>query len=269
MKFYKELNELKEINSQCLAEISNLEEQEKSELTKIRDKYSKLKKTKYQEISEHNKSIDSYHQILETYSFFNAEDIGNIIASLIRIFEGIDYVYKDTYYYQKEVQFAFGSREEIPTRDELKIIIAEEDEMNLFYDYYEYHVNSLIESDKAIVLSNTKAKDNQIQFYVANTITHSLEPRIKFGKFTYVKDFIDELISYKIEKKSKTISSEELENIETDFVTSRLAQIENNYHIVEEQQEKQIKQKLDEEKNNRQLRLRKILDKRKKLRIYS
>lgn len=264
MKFYEELEQLRKIKNQCLSEARGLEDQKQSELETTRmqiiEKYSELSKSKYKELGEHNDRIDSYCQMLAEYSFFSTRDIGNIIASLIRTFEGINYIYQDTYYDKKEFRRLAFDTEETEIRSRLRIIVAEEDKSN---SYSDDSVDSLVKRGKAIILSTTETMDNQIPFYEANTNNHSLDQCIKFGKFAYVKEFIDELISYKIEKKSKYISFEELECLEIDFITSRVEQIEDNYRVVEEQQEEQMKQKLATDKENRQLRLRRILDKKK------
>ncbi len=72
------------------------------------------------------------------------------------------------------------------------------------------------------------------------------------------------MISYKIEHSLKDLLSDEIERLKIDFISSRVEQIEENYKLVDQQQEKQMKQQLDVNKENRQLLLKRVLDKKKK-----
>ncbi len=157
-------------------------------------------------------------------------------------------------------QHAFD-REETKVKTFLNIIVTEEDKSSS-YTYDE--VSALIKKGHAIVLSNTKTLESQISFYKANQKNHTLEQRIKFGKFFYVKEFIDELIAYKMSKKEKNISDEEIKDIEVNFIASRVEQIVKNYKSLEEEQARNLKRKLAEEKEKREARLKKMLAKKSK-----
>lgn len=232
MDFNKDLNQLKKLKKQCLIERNRINDQEQDELAKLDEKknqiieeYSKLKREKYEEMDICDDKIDSYCQIISDYSIFNVRDIGNVIASLIRTFEGINYIYTVEGFINK-------------------IVVID---------------NYLNTNEKELVLSSTETE--KIKFYKVNKNRHVLESCINYKGFNYVQKFIDELISYKMEKKSKDISKEELEKLKINFIASRIEQIKENYRIVEKEREEQMKEKLESEKEGRQLRLNRILKK--------
>lgn len=266
MDFNLELEQLSQSKKKCLVEVRNVDKKRQEEIEQvtrqINDKYSELSKNMYKELGEHNDRIDAYCKMLESYSYFDERSIGNTIASLMRVFEGVNFIYQDTDYLTKKVQRLVFDIKETKVTKHPRIIVAEEYKAE-FYSDDRNSLNSLVKNGKALILVDDAGfLEKGIIFYYANTDSHSLEQTVKFGKFSYVKEFIDSLISYKIERKLKSISSDELAKLERDFIASRLEQIEENYRIIEQNQEEQMRQKLAIERENRQLRLRRILDKK-------
>lgn len=261
MDFYNELDKLRKKKKQCLYEVRSLDEQKEKELEiekkRILHKYSELNKIKNEELARHYENIDSYCQMVASYSVFSGREIGNILACLVRNFEGFNYIYQNTAFGKKESQqLAFDSEETtIDTR--LRMIVAEEEKSHF---YSNENVDRLVESNKAIVLSTTK--DSEIPFYKVHMGSHSLNLCVKFGKFTYLKEFIDEVISYRIENKLESISYDMLEAMAIDFIVSHLDNIEENYRLIEKNREEQMKQQLLKEKEDRQARLQRMLKKK-------
>lgn len=268
MNFNEELQKLREAKKQCLSEVQGIEDEKNAELERIEQakrealsKYAELRQNKYQELTAHNNRTDGYCRLIESYSFFDAREIGYAIASLIRTFEGTNYIYQEADYYTTEVvPLAFDKSEDKVTRHP-RIVIAEDCKRNWYSDNKGESLSSLVKNGKAIIISPT-AFDAKIPFYRANTGTHTLEQRIKFGRFSYVQAFIDELISYKMEHSLKDISSDELERLKIEFISSRVEQIEENHRLVAEQQEAQMRQKLEADQKNRKLQLQRIIDKK-------
>lgn len=261
MKFYEELEQLNIIRNQSLNEFQKLKVEEQIELeeasARIRQKYLELSKSKYQELRKNNDRMDSYCQMLADYSSFDARDIGVVLASLIKTFEGINYVYQDTYYDKKETKQLVFDKEETDIRTRLRIIVIEEYKSKF---YSEDEIDSLIKTGKAIILSSTKTFGGQILFYRADVENHSLEQCVKWEKFSYIKDFIDGLISHKLEKKTKHISRDELEKAKIDFIAKNVKHIEDHYRIIAAQKAEQMQENLNIEYEIRQARLRKLLE---------
>lgn len=270
MNFNDELQNLREVKKQCLSEVKSIEYEENNELEQIEEakkqailKYAELRESKYQELDEHNSRIDSYCGFIESYSYFDVKNIGNVIASLIGTFEGSNYIYQETDYYTTEVEVLAFDKQETKVTKHPRIIIAEDSRLNWYSDDKGESLNSIVRNGLAIVLADD-TDDMKIPFYRANNSTHILEQCIRFDRFSYVKDFIDALISYKIEHSLKDIPSEEIERLKIDFISSRVEQIEESYRLVSQREEEQMKQKLDVDKENRQLLLKRLLDKKKK-----
>lgn len=271
MNFNDELQKLREVKKQYLSEIQSVEDEKRAELEQIEEakkqavlKYDELSKSKYQELDGHNSRTDTYCRLIESYSYFDAKKIGSAIASLMRTFEGTNYIYQEAEYHTTEVEVLAFDKQETKITKHSRIVISEDSRRNWYSDDRGENLNSIVGNGKAIILSDNMI-EREIPFYCANTRTHTLEQRVKFGRFSYIKDFIDELISYKIEHSLKDLPSDDIERLEIDFISSRTEQIEENYRLVAQQQEEQMKQKLDADKENCQLLLKKVLDKKKKV----
>ncbi len=267
MNFIDELQKLRIVKNRCLSEIQSVEDEKQAELEQIEEakkqvvlKYDELGKSKYQELDEHNRRTDTYCRLIVSYSSFDAEKIGRAIASLMRTFEGINYIYQEAEYHTTEVEVLVFDKQKTKVTKHPRIVIAEDSRCNWYSDDSGENLNSIVKDGRAIILSDD-ILESKIQFYCVNTGTHTLKQRVKFGKFSYVKDFIDELISYKIEHSLKVLSSDEIERLKIDFISSRAEQIEENYRRVAKQQEEQMKQKLDADNETRQLLLKRVLNK--------
>ena len=268
MNFNNELQKLREVKKQCLSEIQSVEDEKHAKLERIEEakkqavlKYDELSTSKYQELSEHNRRTDTYCRLIKSYSYFDVKKIGNAIASLMKTFEGTNYIYQEAEYHTTEVEVLVFDKQETKVTKHSRIVIAEDSSRNWYSDDKGENLNSIVRNGKAIILSDDML-EREIPFYCANTVTHTLEQRVQFGRFSYVKDFIDELISYKMEHSLKDLPPEEIERLKIDFISSRVKQIEENYRLVAQQQEEEMKQKLDADKENRQLLLKRVLDKK-------
>ncbi len=144
----------------------------------------------------------------------------------------------------------------------MTIVVCEDNKHNWYTDNKSTNPNSLVKNGLAIILADDTT-EKEIPFYRANTGTHTLEQCVKYGRFSYVKYFIDELITYKIENDLTNISDEEIEVLKIAFISSRVDQIKKNYTLVAQQQEEQMKQRLDADMQNRQLLLERVLSKNK------
>lgn len=224
MKFFEELKQLEEVREQCLSEVKKIENEKNMELEQINQKYLNLSKSTYEKLKEQNDKIYSYYLKLEEYSNFYLGDIGNILADLIGIFEGKDYVYQRTYYNRYGYQYELVQ--------EFVTMIVQKNEYKKFYNDKEFY--ALKHEGKSFVLLNNKQSDYRISFYKVNKEEYSLIQNVDWEKFDYVQEFINEVILYKISQNSKDISLEELKKLEIDFVLSQIEQIERKLFIKKE-----------------------------------
>lgn len=127
----------------------------------------------------YNDKIDLYRQLVSDYSIFNVRDIGNVIASLIRTFEGINYIYYETQCETKKYKFLLPTlNKDVPTVVRfIKKIVTDKNNLNTY--------------EKELVLSNTEKPIEKIQFYKVNKNQHVLESCMNYKEFDYVQKFID------------------------------------------------------------------------------
>ena len=268
MSFNSELEELKKAQDKWFNDFNDIEAQKKAELERvmqaIEDKYSLLKKGICDELKSQKEGILNYCKEIEAYSYFDEGQIGKAVASLISIFEGINYSYQDAFYFSS---YAEGKKKKSNTtvRKHPRIVVQDEEKQSTYVDDNKGNgLQSLVEKGKALVLvDSADALDNGIPFYKANPETHSLDQCVDFGRFSYVKEFVDSLIDYKRDNGIYNISSDEVERIELDFILERVDQIQENYKAVDERQEEEMRQKLAADRAERQTRLNKVIQKKK------
>ena len=267
MDFNLELEQLRKQKKQVQEERSSLREQKEREiretLEKISKKYAQMSRNNDQQLLESNKKIDTYCQMLEEYSTFNAKELGETITSLMRIFEGVNFVYQEAQInHTTEVQRLVFDSIEVDVEKHPRIIVLEEERKNSYSDRHN-SLKSLVKQGKAIILvDDANPSDKYLSFYRADTMNHNIKQCINVGRFTYVKEFIDYLISYKIENQSHELSSDEIEKLKVEFISARTKQIEENYQKLYERQEEEMKQRLAQEKDHRELVLKRIMDKK-------
>lgn len=272
MNIQEELKKLREAKEEISTKLKNYEAKKQSDLAEaakqINEKYADLIKPEAEKLDNHNKKITNFYHSLSAFSNFNASDIGHILANLISIFEGINYVYQEEEYSKKDVVQYILDSDEIERKVYLKIIVAEEDKPTY---YTEEIINSLVEQGKAIVLSDSQTRNKRLSFYKAAMTTESLKQCVDFTNFAYAKEFIDEVISHRIgdtisdipriEADIKDISYQELERMSQEFIGSKKEQILAHYQEVEAKREKQMKEKLALENVMRRENLEKVLRK--------
>ncbi len=258
MSFQEELAKLKEHKKQCLDDKLSLEHEIQREIRKAKeqviDKYASKKVLKQQEVSESAARVQEYCNMIAKASHFEANQIGNTIASLIRTFEGINYIYQDTYYNIKETRMLTERNIE----KNLRIVVALENKPT---SYSDAKVASLVKHGKALVLECGTYLEDDIVFYRPNSGYNGVICYVDFKSYPYVKEFIDILVSYILEHQLKQITPEELKTLEKEFIASRISQIEENYQLVSDQQRLQMEDKLDREATSRKSRLARMLRK--------
>lgn len=263
MNFNDELEKLKKFQEQSMEECESLDYLTQEELRlvthKIEEKYLEQSKKTLTKVKENNEAYDNFCKLIASYSIFDDIVIGRVLADLISIFEGVPFVYQEADYNSSQVKHFTFDCEEMRAQHRLKIIIAEECKAYSYSDDIK-NPKLLAKNGKALILADeAHGWKSNIKFYYANTYEHSLKQLVNFENFSYVKDFIDYLISYKIENKVTKISHDCLSQLEREFISSRVEQIEKNYRIMEKEKEEQIRMQLKKEFEDCQLRLKRIL----------
>lgn len=203
--------------------------------------------------------LQNQEKLIKSYSTFDSEMIGNIIAQLVSIFEGEVYSFQkathETYKYEST---PYGS-ESFRTTKKMLMIVQGNNKYSSYYDYNENNnvILRLIAAGQGFVLSESEFDyDKKITFFKSTTENFLV---MNCHKFPYVKDFINLVIQYRYENHLENITKNELLNIFNQFILSKQEIIEERYiqRAIEKQeqlicqltQEKELKEFEDMLKN--------------------
>lgn len=208
----KELREIKKvILARCKSQAKRFQEyRNRQQLNLLRENYK--------ELDNINDRIDMFCKTIENYSAFKINELGEILAELITIFEGEKFVYQKPHLINKDNTFKV-----------LDLIVLDDLKKGCYKNRYLY---SLIKNGNAINLEDNNVFIRYILFYEADTYLHRINQNTRFGKLSYVKEFIDLLISYKIENEIENLSIDQLREFEVEFIKSRIDQIKKNYKFI-------------------------------------
>ena len=203
--------------------------------------FEALKLTNYDYLAaleEETIFFDNQKKLLDCYSTFDAEMIGNIISQLMSINEEKKFSYQTanhkTYVYESTI-LGMGV---FNVTKKLNMIVNENEKQVNYSDLNKNDntVQKLVNDGDALVLSNNKySYDKKIKFYTFND--GALINLVDFSKFPYIKEFIDIVIQYRYENKLENISEKELLNMMKQFIL-------NKNKTIDEKDANRIQQKL-------------------------
>lgn len=192
----------------CIERLRELEQEYSNIVKEI--KQMKTDKKVTQEIEKNFVARAMLCRKIVYFSRLGTKDIVDSIIDVMRAVEGKSYVANyDFFNYENSERFIEGT------------FIIENDcvEDNHTISYF----NTMIEQGKAIILYD----DNNItKFYKLNN-NLEVTPTINFGKFDYIKEFIDYTISFKLENNITTLPSATLEELTKKFIILKLAKMQN------------------------------------------
>jgi len=207
---------------------------------KIINTYSKELTLNENNIASIKEELNNFDELLIKYSTFNLDLIGKALQQLISITESEEYLYKQVNHtFKKRVHGVMDSWDE-----DVKTIVNIIIKKNKILDNYEStnqtksKTDELIETGDALLLSEQDIevkKEKQITFY---TLTDGLiEPKVNFGKFDYIKDFIDNIIQYRFQNNMDKINEKDILNFMKKYI------LDNKDKILEKQNKK-LEQKI-------------------------
>ncbi len=254
MDFNDNLKKLVEDKDETLSKSENLKNEKDEELAKTRENIEKKYNPKIKESIEKLKScydlIDEYCMTVQKYSQFNEKDIAYIITSIVRAIECLPYKYELAITRQDSMVYSNYDRIRKTLYKHLRLIVK--DYINFSYPVNKNKVEDLIESNEAILLATYNDEDfsdnfpkKTIEFYSFDSENHTLYSPVKYGKFDYIKEFIDGVISYKIENNIIDISREELDLMSFNFIRSNVALTAKKRSQLEKKYETEMSKKID------------------------
>ena len=260
MDFNYELKKLRDMKKAILANGEDLKERQTKELEqakkKIAEKYHILFSEFYFNLDNINSEIYNQCKMFEKYATFNVEDISNILASLMSIYESESFLVRDLSYQIKGALF----------NDTLLIINKKKyDYLTSQSEIQERHINSLVKNGFAVRLMKGFSKSQfptEISFYEADSMGR-INQNVNFKSFVYIKGFIKYVINYRIENNLDEISFEELEMLKNKFISYNLEPIEAYHQRLDEIKRMEFEESLEHDKQVRNRQLQRVLKKQK------
>ena len=186
-----------------------------------------------------NKIISLENKIMIA-SNFDIESISKVLIDLINIYDGKRFVLSNIFYIDDELNCYIDG--------EVKALINVDKVENMSRLS---HLNILQKEGNLIALDWHKSSKN-ISFYCRNICkNHDLINNIKLNKFPYLKNFIDFVISYKIENNKIDLTKEELEDLKNKFVYDNVDEIQQYHDIVYFEAEKKYEKELENNAKHR------------------
>jgi hypothetical protein len=196
---------------ELIKELENNTNKLKAELEMLEKSYSKMIIIYDDKISTKKKQLENmmdenrnYHHLLDYYSAFNVYFIGDIIAKLVTLIEGEEYFFN-----QGILHMNCFDGKKMQKRDyDLQMIVKKR---NCKSDYTKPEFDDLFQKEYALLLYKNEScsMPKNINFTSCN---------IDYGRFSYIKEFIMEIINYRFVKNLKNISLEEMLAFVRDFV---------------------------------------------------
>ena len=232
MDFKNKISELKSIQKQCEKDGESINSKIQNELTIVQNqivtKYDDDIKESYKKLQNVDSELANLYRLVELCSVFDEKVITKVISELVSSFEGVEYIYQYTRNYTK-VNIN-SSKYLVDKRP--KIIISQNHKRDFYCNDTNADLSELVKCGHALILvDDAIGLQHVIQFYRFNECKMDIKSLVDFGKFEYVKEFIDSLISYKIEKKMVSVSNETINMLKLKFICFKSNEIRKKYEL--------------------------------------
>ncbi len=197
--------------------IEKLDSKFETEVERIRKRYNHDKLELSSSIIIVDEAINSYSNAVVDNSSLDVNFIGNHIANLMSRYEGVSYTFQESTY--TTLKPTIWDKVKARVNEHVLIVIQdkeieEEYEKSPFKEFKD--LINLEKKQKVLILYRSNYKDNGvINFYSSDFET--TEPYIKetvnFNGFDYVKDFVDRVISYRLDNTVLFIPDNAIEEI--------------------------------------------------------
>lgn len=218
-----------------LEEKQELLNKEQEEIEAIKEKYRFPLIDAEKNIKSNLEAVQEFNNLLTNYSTFDEHMITDAICLLIHIVEEQNFQYQKANYYIEYLFYGiWGGSEERFNLWKAKIIVNAEKRRDEYYHLLdeEDEVKKLVEGGDAILLQKVgysiPKKDGKIIFYFLND-HHNMTCSSDFGRFDYVKNFIDFVILYRFSHNLTEISKEDIKFLITTFIQNNKALLVSNF----------------------------------------
>ena len=164
-------------------------------------------------IAEAKKQIHEFYSTTAKYSTFDADLIGYAFEIITSTIENCDYVYKNILHnYTKRVHGNIDSWDEEEEKY-MDVIVKADQAVSYYESSYDRKdkIDKLLDSGEILKINeyiSPSFKKTNMSFYSLEG--EKLISNINFGKFSYLKAFIDSLIEYRILNNIEELTKEEM-----------------------------------------------------------
>ena len=174
--------------------------------------------------SDINETIKKYNQILQTYSTFDIDSIGEIIAFIISSVENEEYIFQRaihaTYLWHNYVGYD-GEYEK--NNNKICIIIKKNLRQDCYLDknLMSNCIKKIMKQERVILLDESSSRYDNYKVTFYNSIINT-NNNIDLSSFPYIKDFIDYVIQYRYENNLIKIDFRQLNYLAISFIEDRI-----------------------------------------------
>ena len=185
-------------------------------------------KTKLEQINKEKKEIcnklDLYGNIINNYSKFDAKLIGNFLANYLSELNDCEFQYHSGYcmannYRQDNFEWILEKQKIyinfITTKENLNNIYKQDGELNYT------KLSILVQQGQAFILNYSEIP-NLIQFYEYDKFSDSLYKKYNLGENDSLINFIDYIISTRIENNIDCVTDDILKEIKENVINSKV-----------------------------------------------
>lgn len=183
-----------------------------------------------EDITAAGKELNDFDKLFEKYSTFDIDLIGKAIQQIISVVENEEYVYeKVTHKYKRIERGAIGDICWEDYEDKVKIIVRKDKLEKCYNSLYKHTdiIKELVQDGFAIVLCEKHFLEKNITFYTSKD--GNVSCHIDFGKFSYVKEFVDDLVQYRFKNNLVKINGKDILIFMKNFITEHENMIKNIY----------------------------------------
>lgn len=222
MNIFDSLNEMKEKVNFFEEEKNVLKNQTKERIKEIEDLSKEKLDSCDNNINYIKRMKRPYEKKISQASWFDVDEIGEVLAKLVSVVENEPYSYYVANYHGicKYYEDGYGY-DTVSLNYKVYLINKESKVINQYNEEYINEIGSTVfkNDDEIIVLAQRYLNDHKISFYDGMANESHL---IDIKNYNYIYDFINYLISYKIDNNLFDLNKEELENLLTEFLNEYL-----------------------------------------------
>lgn len=202
----------------------------------------------YEERKKINDSINEYIKDYEKYSTFDNEILGKILSELLTMYEGKKFCYQKASFHTTKITPCVFDRIEEDVTYHIRVCVNERKKRNFYNGKGEFDdIRMLVNDNDMLILDESEnwlGKNITVNKHTGKEISSC----INFGRFVYVKDFLNYVIKQRIENGIEQVDYGYMEDLLRKFILLRRGAIESGYNarfqeqmnLYQEQLEKDI-----------------------------